>query len=115
MKKMVMAQIAVTSIGATALATSSDANARWGYGWGWGAGAFAAGAVIGGLAAAPYYYPTATATPMERTLTPPTPGTTAVIRTAGTTDTAGVAAVVVDLPHESVAKTLERWVRQYCH
>ena len=56
MKKTVIALIAVTSIGATALTTSSDANARWGYrGWGWGAGAFAAGAVLGGLAAAPYY------------------------------------------------------------
>jgi hypothetical protein len=29
---------------------------RWGRGWGWGLGAVAAGAVIGGALAAPYYY-----------------------------------------------------------
>jgi len=32
MKKMVIALIAVASIGATALTTSSAANAGWGYG-----------------------------------------------------------------------------------
>ena len=84
MKKILIALVAATTIGVTALATSSTADARYGYGWGragwgyggwgyggwgrggwgyggwgyggYGYGGFAAGAVIGGaLAASPYY------------------------------------------------------------
>jgi len=69
MKKFLIALVAATTIGVTALATSSTADARYGYGWGrggWGRGGwgyggrgfggFAAGAVIGGALAAPSYY-----------------------------------------------------------
>jgi len=51
--------IAGAALGA-ALLLSAPANARWWHhhGWGWGAGAagFAAGALIGGALAPPYYY-----------------------------------------------------------
>jgi hypothetical protein len=66
MRKFLTALVAVTVIGATALATSSTADARWGGGWGWrggwgwGPGPFIGGALIGGALAAgayaPYYY-----------------------------------------------------------
>ena len=57
MKKIVGGLVALTLVGATALATTTSAEARWGGwgGWGWGIGAFAAGAVIGGALTAPYY------------------------------------------------------------
>lgn len=70
MKKIATILLAAISLGAAALLTSSSADARWvgyggwrhggGYGWGyrgWGWAPFAAGAVIGGALAAPYYYP----------------------------------------------------------
>ena len=45
---------------AMALLAAAPANARWyhHHGWGWGAGAagFAAGAILGGALARPYYY-----------------------------------------------------------
>jgi len=61
MRKIVTALVAVAAIGAAAVATSSTAEARWwGRGWGWGPGPFwggvAAGAIVGGALAAPYYY-----------------------------------------------------------
>jgi hypothetical protein len=37
-------------------APASVESVRWGRGWGWGLGAVAAGAIIGGALAAPYYY-----------------------------------------------------------
>jgi hypothetical protein len=56
-KKILGGLVAVTLVGATALATTTSAEARWGGwgGWGWGVGAFAAGAVIGSALTAPYY------------------------------------------------------------
>ncbi len=62
MRKILTALVAVAAIGAAAVATSSTADARWyGRGWGWGPGPFfgglAAGAIVGGALAAPYYYP----------------------------------------------------------
>jgi len=61
MRKILTALVAVAAVGAMAVATSSTAEARyWGRGWGWGPGPFwgglAAGAVVGGALAAPYYY-----------------------------------------------------------
>ena len=63
MRKILTAFVAVAAIGAAVVATSSTADARW-YGrggWGWGPGPFfgglAAGAIVGGALAAPYYYP----------------------------------------------------------
>jgi hypothetical protein len=59
MRKILTALAAAGAIGATVLATSGAAEARWGWGWGWGPGPFwgglAAGAVVGGALAAPYY------------------------------------------------------------
>lgn len=62
MKKIVTALVAAATIAVAAMATSGSADARpWGRGWGWGPGPFigglAAGAIIGGALAAPYYYP----------------------------------------------------------
>jgi hypothetical protein len=62
MRKTLTALVAVASLAAAAVATSSTADARWGRGWGWGPGpvigGLAAGAIIGGALAAPYYgYP----------------------------------------------------------
>ena len=37
-------------------APASVETVRWGRGWGWGLGGLAAGAIIGGALAAPYYY-----------------------------------------------------------
>ena len=58
MKKVLGGLVAVSLVGATALATTTSAEARWGGGWGgwgWGVGAVAAGAVIGSALSAPYY------------------------------------------------------------
>jgi hypothetical protein len=55
MKKFVTALTASAILGATALATSSPANAWWG-GWPFFWGGLAAGAIVGGALAAPYYY-----------------------------------------------------------
>lgn len=67
MKKIATILVAAITLGAAALLTLSSADARWvgyggwrhGWGWGypgWGLAPFAAGAVIGGALAAPYYY-----------------------------------------------------------
>jgi hypothetical protein len=69
MRKILTAVVIAATLGLTALATSSPADAwwrggwgGWGWrgGWGWGPGPFwggvAAGAVVGGALAAPYYY-----------------------------------------------------------
>jgi hypothetical protein len=62
MRKLLTTLVAVVAIGASAVAMSTPAAAWWrgGWGWGWGPGPFfgglAAGAVIGGALAAPYYY-----------------------------------------------------------
>lgn len=50
---------AAPMVGALAIknaAPGSVETVRWGRGWGWGLGAVAAGAIIGGALAAPYYY-----------------------------------------------------------
>jgi hypothetical protein len=58
MRKILTAMVAAATIGAATLTMSSPANAWWrGGGWGWGLGGFAAGAIIGSVLAAPYYYP----------------------------------------------------------
>jgi hypothetical protein len=62
MRKILTVLVAAASLAAAAVAMSSTADARWGgRGWGWGPGpvigGFAAGAIIGGALAAPYYYP----------------------------------------------------------
>jgi hypothetical protein len=61
MRKILTALVAVVTIGAAVVAMSSPASAWRGRGWGWGPGPFfgglAAGAIIGGALAAPYYYP----------------------------------------------------------
>jgi hypothetical protein len=76
MRTVLIAVVAVISLAATALVTSRSADARrvgyggwgragWGYGlgrgwvyhgWGRGVGTLAAGAVVGGALATPYYY-----------------------------------------------------------
>ena len=58
MRKILTALVAASAIGAATLATSGSAEARWGW-WGPGAvfGGLAAGAIVGGALAAPYYYP----------------------------------------------------------
>jgi hypothetical protein len=62
MRKFATALVAVLAIGASAVAMSTPAAAwrGWGWGWGWGPGPFfgglAAGAIIAGAAASPYYY-----------------------------------------------------------
>jgi hypothetical protein len=66
-RKMIIAVAAIIALGAAAIPT--DASAYWrgggwhgGYGgwhsggWGYYGGGFAAGAILGGLLAAPYYY-----------------------------------------------------------
>jgi hypothetical protein len=57
MRKILTALAAAAAIGATVLATSGTAEARWGWGWGPGPfwGGLAAGAIVGGALAAPYY------------------------------------------------------------
>ncbi len=62
MKKILTALVAAAAIAAAAVPTSNTAQAAWhGGGWGWGPGPFlgglAAGAIVGGALAAPYYYP----------------------------------------------------------
>jgi hypothetical protein len=65
LRKVIIAVAAIIAIGAAAVST--DASAYWRGGWhggyggwhgGWGyyGGGFAAGAILGGLLAAPYYY-----------------------------------------------------------
>ena len=70
MRKILTALVAAASISAAAIAVSSPADAYWrggggwhgGYGGGWRGGywgpgvGFAAGALLGGALAAPYYY-----------------------------------------------------------
>ena len=54
MRKTLTALLAATTLGVAAL--PSSAEARWGWGWGWGGGVgLAAGAIIGGALARPYY------------------------------------------------------------
>jgi hypothetical protein len=55
MRKILTALVASALIGATALTTSSPANAWWGWGWPFFWGGVAAGTVVGGALAAPYY------------------------------------------------------------
>jgi len=55
MRKVLTALVASALIGATALATSSPANAWW-VPWPFFWGGVAAGAIVGGTLAAPYYY-----------------------------------------------------------
>jgi hypothetical protein len=62
MKKSLPALAAAAVIAATTVALPTSADAQWRRGWGWGGGAFlgglAAGAIIGGALASPYYgYP----------------------------------------------------------
>ena len=61
MRKVLTALVMAVGLGAAAVATSSTADARWYGRWGWGPGPFvgglAAGAIVGGALAAPYYYP----------------------------------------------------------
>jgi hypothetical protein len=65
LRKVIIAVAAIIALGAAAVPT--DASAYWRGGWhggyggwhgGWGyyGGGFAAGAILGGLLAAPYYY-----------------------------------------------------------
>lgn len=59
MKYKVLAGVMAVAIAGTAMLAPTEASARWRRGgWGWGAGAagFAAGAIIGGALASPYYY-----------------------------------------------------------
>ena len=56
MRKMLTTLVASAVIGATALSMSSPANAGFGWGWPFFWGGVAAGAVVGGALAAPYYY-----------------------------------------------------------
>lgn len=60
MRKILTALVAAMAIAAAVVATSGTAEAQWRGGWGWGPGPFigglAAGALIGGALAAPYYY-----------------------------------------------------------
>src|SRR5215467_10618991 len=55
MRKTLTALLAAATVGAAAL--PSSAEARWGWGWGWGGlgVGLAAGAIIGGALARPYY------------------------------------------------------------
>jgi hypothetical protein len=61
MRKILTVLVAAASLAAATVAMSSTADARWGRGWGWGPGpvigGLAAGAIVGGALAAPYYYP----------------------------------------------------------
>jgi len=60
MRKILTGLVAAATMAGAVMATSGTAEARWGRGWGWGPGVLgglAAGAVIGGALAAPYYYP----------------------------------------------------------
>ena len=56
-KKSVAALLALTIAGVAMLAPT-EASARWRRGWGWGGigAGIAAGAIIGGALASPYYY-----------------------------------------------------------
>jgi hypothetical protein len=56
MRKILTTLVASAVIGATALSMSSPANAGFGWGWPFFWGGVAAGAVVGGVLAAPYYY-----------------------------------------------------------
>jgi hypothetical protein len=56
MRKILTALVASAIIGATALGMSSPANAWGGWRWPFFWGGVAAGAVVGGALAAPYYY-----------------------------------------------------------
>jgi hypothetical protein len=55
MRKTLTALVVSALISATALTTSSPANAGWGWPFFWGG--VAAGAIVGGALAAPYYRP----------------------------------------------------------
>ena len=57
MRKILTALVASALISATALTTSSPANAGGGWGWPFFWGGVAAGAIVGGALAAPYYRP----------------------------------------------------------
>ena len=57
MKRILTALLAAGTLAGAALATSAPAEAYWRGGWGWCLGGFAAGALIGGALAAPYYNP----------------------------------------------------------
>jgi len=59
MNKSLPALAAAAVIAATTIALPTSADAQWRRGWGWGpfVGGLAAGAIIGGALARPYYYP----------------------------------------------------------
>ena len=67
MRKILTTLVASAVIGATALSMSSPANAGWGWPFFWGG--VAAGAIVGGALAAPYYYIGRTPTTGRATLT----------------------------------------------
>ena len=60
MTKTMTALAAAATLAVAAVAVPQQAQARWGHGHGWGGGAFvgglAAGAIVGGALASPYYY-----------------------------------------------------------
>lgn len=55
MRKTLTAVAAAATLAVVTVATPNKADARWGW-WGPALGAFAAGAIIGGALARPYYY-----------------------------------------------------------
>jgi hypothetical protein len=62
-RKVIITAAAIIALGVAAVPTDASAywrgggwNCGYGVGWGYSGGGFAAGAILGGLLAAPYYY-----------------------------------------------------------